>query len=363
MGLVGIAKGEAAAAGRWANPSFAYAREQTGGPPDGSTEGYFLFSQSLDLSGSLRLRREAAERRVGSATLDVAHRRLAIAAEIQRGFYEVLSLQQRVECGERWLGKVQEVLKMVAKREEAGDISGYDRRRLERERASIEVAIEADRGLLERAGQNLAAMLGIEDPPEASGDLLPSAPPLPIDQLLGRVPGRADLRSLAESAEAAEMDGRAAGRWWMPSLDIGAGLKRVDIGDRRVTGPLFQATVSLPIFNRNQGEKLVAESLAKRARAEQALGATRAAGEIRGIYMQAVRLGEAAKRFGEEAGGYSADLVRIAEAAYKADETGVLELVDAYHGALEAETKSIQIALEARNARIDLELAAGAGGE
>ena len=77
------------------------------------------------------------------------------------------------------------------------------------------------------------------------------------------------------------------------------------------------------------------------------------------VARQQVQLIAAAERYRREAVAPSADLVRIAEAAYRAGESTVLELLDAYKGALEAETMALDLEGKARDARIELDQLTG----
>jgi cobalt-zinc-cadmium efflux system outer membrane protein len=47
--------------------------------------------------------------------------------------------------------------------------------------------------------------------------------------------GRPDLQALARRAEAADLDGRAASRGWVPDVTVGVGPKRIDNGVTRDT--------------------------------------------------------------------------------------------------------------------------------
>jgi len=95
------------------------------------------------------------------------------------------------------------------------------------------------------------------------------------------------------------------------------------------------------------------------ARAEYALAKQKADGDLIGLHRQLVQLIAAAERYRREAVAPSADLVRIAEAAYRAGESTVLELLDAYKGALEAETMALDLEGKARDARIELDQLTG----
>jgi cobalt-zinc-cadmium efflux system outer membrane protein len=52
-------------------------------------------------------------------------------------------------------------------------------------------------------------------------------------------------------------------------------------------------------------------------------------------------------------------LLRIAEAAYRGGESSLLELLDAYRGALESETTALELEKRAREACIEYDLLTG----
>ncbi|MBK9018482.1 MAG: hypothetical protein IPL72_00165 [Sulfuritalea sp.] len=82
-------------------------------------------------------------------------------------------------------------------------------------------------------------------------------------------------------------------------------------------------------------------------------------GELVGLHRQLTQLLAAAERYRSDAVAPSADLVRIAETAYRAGESTILELLDAYKGALDAETTALDLEWKAREVRIELDQMTG----
>ena len=117
--------------------------------------------------------------------------------------------------------------------------------------------------------------------------------------------------------------------------------------------------VPFPLFDRGQDEALRGDGRARAARARLVLETDAATAEVRGLHAQAAALAEAARRFRAEALDTSRRLIATAEAAYRGGELGILELVDAHRGALDAELQALELELTARRARLDLELATG----
>jgi cobalt-zinc-cadmium efflux system outer membrane protein len=354
---VQAAEADITAARLFPNPTLSYSRERVEGSPD-AVEQSWMLSQTFDPSGRRGLHREAAVRRVAAVTAGNVSRQLEYAAEIRRTFHRALLRQQTVRATETWVQRFAQIEQRVARLARAGEASGYDRRRLERERQTAETALAAERAEYARWTARLAALAGLSDEPTLSGELLPPAL-LPLDAGLAGLNRRPDLQALSRRAEAAELEGRAAQRGAIPDLTVGVGPKRVDDGINRENGMALALSVPLPVFDRQQPGRQRAAAEALQARTEHALARKGAEAELRGLYRQAEALRVAAADYRARALTATDDLLRIAETAYRGGESSLLELLDAYRGALDAETTALDLELRAREARIDYDLMTG----
>ena len=355
-GAVQAAEADALAAGLFPNPTLSYSRERFGGSPD-TVEHTWMLGQTFDVSGRRGLHREAASRRVAAVAAGNASRQLAMAAEIRRSFHEVLFRQETIRATATWVQRFERVEGMVGKLARAGEASGYDRRRLARERQTAEARLAAERAELERARARLSALTGMQEAPAVRGELLPP-PPSPVDRALPRLDQRPDLQVLSRRADAFELDGRAAKRGGIPDVTVGIGPKRTDDGITRENGVALSLSVPLPVFDRQQAGQQRAAAEALQARAEYRLAKRRAEGELHGLYRQAEGLRATAADYRSRAVAASPELLRIAETAYQGGESSLLELLDAYRGALEAETTALELEHRARQARIEYDLLA-----
>lgn len=358
-GAVGAAEADALAATVLPNPTLAYGRQRMRSDPAAVEETWQL-EQTFDFSGRRGLRRDAAERRVDAVRADSALRRGETAADIRRRFHELLLKQETVRAAETWLTRFARIDALVGKLARAGEASGYDRRRLARERRTAEIRLAQELAEQDRVRERLAVLIGKpgESVGRVEGRLLPPPPPA-LDAALTRLAQRPDLQALSRRAEAADLEGRAAARGWVPDVTLGIGTKRADSGFGHDHGTLFSVSIPLPVFDRQQAGERRAAAEALHARAEHSLARARAEGELRGLHRQAERLTAAAADYRARAAGESAELLRIAEAAYRAGESTVLELLDAYKGALEVELTALDLEWKARAARIDLDQLTG----
>ena len=360
---IGMAQSEVMAARRWPNPEFSYTREEASSIPGDPNQDYFWLTQRLDLSGRRGFRTEAAERRVRAVTHETELRWIELEAEIRQRFYEVLQRQMRVGAVRQWAGHMKDVADIVRRLEAAGEVSTYDLRRLLRERDSAEARLEAEQAGLAQAWERLNALVGLQEPRalehRVEGTLLPPAPPAPFESQLAALAARPDLRGMKQRVAAAELEQKAATRWWLPEIALGAGIKQIAQGPFDDSVPLVSAAIVLPLLDRQQPERSRATAQAQLARSQRSLTLARAAGDVRGLWQQANRLSNAARRFREKTIQLSPELIRIAEAAYQGGQTGILELLDAYRSALEAELQALDLEFNARQAHIELDRLTG----
>lgn len=356
-GAVQAAEADVLAAGLFPNPTLSYSRESNDGSPD-TVEQTWMLEQAFDISGRRGLHREAASRRVAAVTAGNASRQLQMAAEIRRSFHEVLFRQETIRATETWAQRFARVEGMVGKLAHVGEASGYDRRRLARERQTAEARLAAERTELDRALARLMALTGAPEVLLLRGELLPSAP-TSVETVLTRLDQRPDLQSLSRRAEAADLEGRAAKRGGIPEVTVGIGPKYVDNGSTQDNGVALSLSVPLPVFDRQQAGQQRAAAEALQARAEYRLAKRRTEGELRGLYRQAEGLRATAIDYRSRAVAASPELLRIAETAYQGGESSLLELLDAYRGTLETETTALELEKRARDARIEYDLLTG----
>ena len=332
------------------NPTLDYTRESAG-----DAEQFLTLSQSFDFSGRRALRRRAAELRVEATQEEVAGQELDLARVVRSEFSRAANQQELVRALTEWSKKLGAAAETATRLQAGGEVSGYDRRRLERERIGAEARLAAERGALFAAQRRLAGLLGVE---HLDGVSLQRPVPaeIPADaELMARLEQRPDVAAVAKRIEAARLEQQAAQRWRVPLFDLTGGMKHTDTA----SGVILGAGVSVPIFNRNRDELLRANAELAILDAQQALLVTRARGEVGGLAAEARELRDAARLFRDQALPTSERLTATAEAAYRAGEVGILELLDAYRTAVDAEVEAAELEQRARETEIELMRALG----
>jgi cobalt-zinc-cadmium efflux system outer membrane protein len=343
----------------WPNPSFDYARETSDEGDGDTTENFFSVSQQVDVSGRRKLEVEAARQRLGATAQDNAAWQQERTSTIRRQFFETLYLQRFQAAHSGWLGRMDAIEDVMRKRESAGDISGYDLRRLQRERAFVQAERKRIRAEYERMIEELHGLIGGERSwSTLSGSLLP--PQLPsLAALLQRLPGRPELAAMKLQQQALATEERIGERWWIPEITLSLGAKTVDTPSGDGSGLLLGASIPIPVFDRDAAERQRSRAKSNLIRSEHRLALARSEGRVRGLWRQASDLTKDAHSFEVQSEKTSGSLIATAEAAYKAGEIGVLEILDAYRSAFEDEARALSLMREARMARIELDSITG----
>jgi cobalt-zinc-cadmium efflux system outer membrane protein len=356
-GQIDAARGEARSAGAWDNPEFEFERESSGNV----TENSYRLSQNLAISGRRSLREQAGQRRVKAAALDGDAYRRELAADIRRAFFTVLRADELARAVQRWAERLTAVDETIRRREAAGEASRYDRQRILQERLAIPVTAAETRAQRDSAWQRLAALIGPQEAARfsgAEGRLLPTLPG-PLEEMLATLEDRSELKALAERAQASSAEQRAAERSNIPDVKLGIGVKTVEERSADDTRLLLSTSIPLPIFNRAQGEIMRAGASARVAQAQYDIALDRARGEVAAAWHRVRALHQAASDYRRDAREPSEQLTRVAEAAYRAGETGILEIVDAYRIAFEVQRRALDLEMEVRLGRIELDRLTG----
>lgn len=351
-------------AGRWANPTLEVSQESFEAGGATTTQRFYSLSQRIDFSGQQGLEEKAARADAASVRYGNDWRRLMHRSEVRTRFYATLLEQRRVEALRQALGRMEEVAAMVTQRRQAGDISRYDQSRIERERAGLKARLDQANAALQREREALHALLDTAEGQKGqrlAGELQPDSP-APLTTYMDRLEQRADLKRLQARSNAAGFSQRAAGRAWVPDPTLGVGFNRVEQPGADGGGLLFSVSLPIPVFNQGQAEAAEASARRNEADARRLRRLEQVRASVRGLWRQTRSLIESIETFRKEALSRSRELTDFAESTYGAGEIGILELLDAYSGQLDARLRALEMAHEARVASIKLHQSSGGRG-
>ncbi len=347
------ARGDLTRTETWINPEFELSREELG---DETETGVWL-RQRLDLSGRRGLLRNAAQADLNAVQAEVISSHQERAAVIRQQFFQTLHQQQMQELFDHWVDKFNSVEAAMIKREASGDVSGYDRRRISREKVSLLAQQRASKANHQAAWTQLLGMLALDQNQgfdRVKGELPPDELPT-IAEVMEALEDLPSLVQLQHQTEAKQLASRALAKGHIPDLTIGLGQKRLEGGEVNDNGLMLSAAISLPLFDRQQGEHQRALAELRQIESEYQLSKSQVHAEARSLWQLATQLTANAHLFRQQSLSASYELLSIAETAYRNNELGVLELIDAYRNALESEVSALQLALDARLKQIELD--------
>lgn len=271
-------------AGLLPNPEVGVEVENLGGSGDRQafeeTETTVWVSQLVPIGGkrSERMRVAALESELSEREVEASRR--DVLATVTKAFFETLAAQERVELNHDLERLADESVLAVRAQVRAGAASSVEetRARLGATTADIEGA-SAERALV-ASRHALAAAWGSTTPAfrAVEGDLDSLTPPPPLAELLSELDATPQLARFSSEIEQrrASIALEEARRIPDPTVRLG-GRHFQDNGDNAL---VFEVSVPLPVFDRNQGNVLAAGHDLVRTQAERAAAATEAAAEV-----------------------------------------------------------------------------------
>ncbi len=339
---ISIAQGLRKQAGAIPNPEFQFQNEnlRPGQTYTRDVDTLAMITQPLDILGKRSARVEAADKTIArsQADYDVARREIVrnvrIAYWAARGSQEVMSVLKAAA------DNFQKTVDYHAAQFSAGAIAEQDllRVRLEQERINISsnlAAIDANHAradLLKQIGRVQFEQVVLTEPLTIQQDLQP----LGLDQVLGQRP---EVRAARAAVEEAESNARIQDLALRPDLNLTYGYKRTELPDTTygVNTAIFSLRVTLPVIDKNQGNRAAAQAEIRRR--QDLLAAVE--NDIRIEYSGALqefqmRRAEVADML-EPLRQHAANISQIASAAYAEGGVDLLRFLDAERTRMEAE--------------------------
>ncbi len=348
-GAVTNADAEVRRAATLPNPVLGFGREAPEGLPSENT---WLLTWRPPLDGRRGPTRAAAEAGARAARADLEGRRLRVRGELRRTYAEWALAAARRALVESHTERIDRAAEVLRRRAETGEGSGLAARRIA---LSAEGAHAARARAEAEHARAFAAVRGLW--PEAPVGVLPELPPFAADPTVTDLSRRPDIVALEEEVEQAELQAKAAGRFWgFPELGLGWQALR---GSRaKVDGPVFTASWSVPVFDRDQGRRARAEGQVRVLAARHDLARTRAHAEMEGARGAWSALRAAALRAAVAADDGQV-VVRGTVASFEAGEADVTDLNDALRAAFDTDVLALELRGEALAAERVFEAALG----
>ena len=334
----------------WEDPVLGVEREQVS---DGSTT-YVTVEQDIPFGSGRGLLVRAAEREADAAAARQAAERLALIEAVRLTFWELVELRSQIEAWTGWVERLDDARKTMQKRVAAGETAPFEVERLEREVADARTTLERLKIELDALTARMARELGIDAAalPQAS-ELLPDAA---IPDVQPSVPV---LAALQAESDAARLALEAASLWWVPELTLVGGYLNESLVGQAEHGFVAGVGVSIPLFDHRKTARAQTEAAAQRAEAERAVVERSVAAQAAEHAVRSRALRKLAVDYRTDALPRAERILTIAEAAFGADEIGIVEYLDSYRGVIETQLRAIELAADARRARVELESTLG----
>jgi cobalt-zinc-cadmium efflux system outer membrane protein len=321
-------------------------------------------AQEIEIGGQPRLRREAFALALDASRQSVEESRRALAAEVERRFLRVLSLQLRRQVESEAMALVEQSTELVRKRHAAGEGTRLDTNLAEVEAGRFRNQVAQLGEQLAEARAALAQLLQLVPGavPEAIGELAAKPVPALSDALVEGVAARPMLRSLSlrEQTALRRLDLERASR--TPNLTVGitTGQEAVGIASESVT--TLSVSVPLPLFKRNQAAIAQAASDLVRAQADYQAGLRDARADVRALWSRVQSLERRASMLEKDILPRLEENLRLSRKALAAGETTLPEILLVNRQAMDTRRDIHETLLEHELARIDLLQAAGLTG-
>jgi outer membrane protein, heavy metal efflux system len=355
---VDVVRAEVLAAGRWPNPRVTFNREAVAGV----AEDMVMVSQLLPVTGRRRFEVSAATARVEASASRADDQVRRLRADLRLAFTELWVAQARERELTVSRDRLRDLAHVLERREAAGDAAGFDRLRAEREVIDVDAdraAAATDRARAQAVLASFFAAPGQQAPIEAIRPDAPRSMLPPLEALVAKAETtRGQLVAWQREIDAANFDGRAAGRRLIPEPEVVGGTKSSNAGTGDV-GSILSVHVVVPLFDRAQPERAAAEARVRQSRAEVEAFRLTLRGQITAWRAAIVERRDIAERYRTAASGGAAEIERIAQVSYEAGERGILEVLDAHRTASSARVRQVALDAAVREAEIELEFVSG----
>jgi cobalt-zinc-cadmium efflux system outer membrane protein len=258
--------------------------------------------------------------------------------------------------------QLQELARILERRETAGDAAGFDRLRAEREVLDVEADRVLAAGDRDRAQARLTGFFAAGTDASslvAEERLIGPRDIPPVDVLVSQAERvRGEVLALQQDAESARLLLEAADRRRIPEPELMAGTKSSNLAGGDI-GSVISIQAVLPLFDRGQPERAIGQARASQAAAR--LEALRIAlrSDIAAARTAALDRRRAAEQYRASELKTTNEVERIAQVSYDAGERGILELLDAFRTSSSARVRQAALDAAAREAEIELEFVSG----
>lgn len=266
---IGSARGDVITSSLYYNPVLAIQQQFIGASRNSGTglpETYAILQQPIDINGVIPQRKKVALQDFQVSLANFSDFDRIFRLRIRQNYWSFLYLTELIRYQEEFIENYNDLLELTKFRSDKGDISYLEYERIELERIQLEREYKNTRINRAQVGNQLRVLIGIQNPQTVlkfKGRLeFQSTKELKLDLNDYSIENRPDLLALQFKENRERLNVELKKREAVPVLTIGGEV--MNKGPENFMG--VYASIPLPVNNRNQGEILKAEEIAKGAR-------------------------------------------------------------------------------------------------
>ena len=318
-------------ANTFSNPQFEFGAGPTsyrtpGGQGNNGNWGVAL-SQPLDFPSVRNARREVAENNVQVATLGIELTKTDVRTRVKSAFYDVLQRQAVLELAEADRNLLKDIRERIKLRVDVGESPKYELIKADTESLAAERDFQAARVRITEAKAYLRGLIsaGIPEDYNLSGDL-PLSSSLPrIDELRERINDATQLRQIRAAIKTSEANLRLQEQLRNPGLTVKAGIEQ----DPDLRQLRLGIAIPLPLWDQRSGPIAQAAAEVREVNAilsDRELAIKR---DIESAYQRYLIAQQQVAAFENGLLVQAEAVLKVAEAAYRFGERGILDYLDA----------------------------------
>jgi outer membrane protein TolC len=364
---VAVAETRRGTAGALEDPSFMYRGWATplAKPWDlNQSQHMFMFSQNLPGGGKRQLRARLAESDIEIAKAELETKRRDVVAQVRRSFYELLRNQDELRFHDGQVALARQGLESSRIKYVVGKVPQQDMLK-----AQVALTRLVEHLVMLQQGSDLArarlnTLLGRDpgEPLEVLGTYTtPARLPGLIDLEKVAMDNRPELTALSAAIRQDEARTRLAEKSFTPDYALSGGYMLMPEGSRYRNTYAAELSISLPWLNRGRHDAEIAEANAM-VTARKAEYETRRAAVFAEIQESLVRARVAQKLvilYRDTLRPQTQAVLKATVAAYQADRTDFLNLLDSQNTTLDVELNYIRAVSELETRLADLERTVG----
>lgn len=318
-------------------------------------------SQTFEIAGQQRFRRQAAEESKTAISQDIAEEYRALHAQLEEQFINVLAVQKRIEVEQRILKLIEQNTQLSRKRVSAGEDSLLDGNLaiVDAERARNQL-ISLNEQLL-RARTQLAATMQLKanEFPEVVGELTPAQTQYTLQELFNKLDTRPGIQSLTSKKASARSRLELQKSMRYPDLTVSL----INTTEASLAGSdnisSIGVSMPLPIFRRNATG--IGRATAELTQSEINLTSeTRnAKAVIEAAWLRRENIKDRVRRLNSEVYPKLEENLTLSKKAFENGEIGLPQLLIVQRQVVDAQRDIIETQKDLRLVQIELEYVSG----